>query len=75
MIKKPLGQIAYEAQKESIQKVTNINWIADWNDLSESIKQGWEEAAQAVRDELIVSIPLRECPHPNPILNDIGDKR
>lgn len=48
-----MGQIAFEAYNESRGGVNHLgNTTPDWVDLPEEIRDAWEEAAIAVREEL-----------------------
>jgi len=59
MQKKTLGQIAYKEFH-----LFPTPYVSDkWDDLPSQVQSMWENVAQAVCDELMVTIPLEELPN------------
>lgn len=54
MIHKTLGQIAFEAYREVRQgEAYDGTFIPEWKDIREGVKDAWEVAALAVKDEVL----------------------
>jgi len=74
---KSIGQDAFEAYKDSVSGVTyDARPIPDWENLSDSVRRGWDAAALKVRTRTLLDLKgmlEMEIDYPHEKVDDRAD--